>query len=87
MRKSHQEAPTPTDREAPRQDFTVLAVLTDMADTTWRVFVPCLGLLLLGRYLDVRFGTFPGLMLAGTALGALIAWRLIRRQLNTRIRT
>ncbi len=60
----------------------MLAVLSDMADTTWRVFVPTLSLLLVGRYLDVRLGTKPWLMLVGTALGAVLAWRLIVRQLS-----
>ena len=82
MRKSPSEKTTRKVKSAPRQDFTVLAVLTDMADTTWRVFVPTVSLLLIGRNFDVRWGTKPWLMLAGATLGALVAWRLIVRQLN-----
>ena len=82
MRKSPSDVSTPPDAKAPRQDFTVLAVLSDMADTTWRVFVPTISLLLIGRFLDVRWGTKPWLMLVGTGLGALIAWRLVARQLK-----
>lgn len=57
-------------------------ILLDMADTTWRMFVPTIGLLMLGRWLDTRYGFKPWLMLAGVALGALIAALLIRRQLT-----
>jgi len=64
-----------------RSKSVALPVLLDMADTTWRMFVPTIGLLLVGRHYDVKFGTKPWLMLAGVAVGALIAALLIRRQL------
>lgn len=60
----------------------IAALLRDMADTTWRMFVPIVGLLLIGRYLDTRWDTKPFLMLAGAAIGAVIAWRLIKLQLK-----
>ncbi len=57
------------------------SILLDMADTTWRMFVPTVGLLLAGRAVDTHFGTKPWFMLVGTALGAAIAALLIKRQL------
>lgn len=53
-----------------------------MADTTWRMFIPIVGLLLVGREVDTRLGTKPLLMLAGAAIGAAIAAVLIKRQLK-----
>ena len=58
------------------------SLILDMADTTWRMFVPTVGLLLLGRVADRHFGTNPWLMLAGVALGAAIATLLVKRQLT-----
>ena len=60
------------------------SILIDMADTTWRMFVPTIGLLLVGRSVDTHFGTKPWFMLVGTALGAAIAALLIKRQLVTK---
>jgi F0F1-type ATP synthase assembly protein I len=53
-----------------------------MADTTWRMFVPTIGLLLVGRWCDAQFHTKPWLMLAGAAVGGVIAALLVKRQLN-----
>lgn len=52
-----------------------------MADATWRMFVPIVGLLLVGRYADMRLGTKPWLMLAGAFLGSVVAYLLIKRLL------
>lgn len=59
----------------------VNVLLLDMADTTWRMFIPTIGLLLIGRRLDVRYDTKPWLMLAGALVGGLIAAWLVKRQL------
>ena len=56
-------------------------ILATIGDTTWRMFVPTIGLLLVGRHYDLRFGTKPWLMLVGVAVGALLAALLIRRQM------
>ena len=53
-----------------------------MMDTTWRMFVPTIGLLIVGNALDERFGSRPGLMLLGVILGGLIATYLVKRQLK-----
>jgi hypothetical protein len=65
-----------------RSGSALAPVLLDIADTTWRLFVPTVGLLLVGRHFDVRFHTKPWLMLAGVALGALLAGLLIWQQLR-----
>ncbi|PID99441.1 hypothetical protein CSA80_01620 [Candidatus Saccharibacteria bacterium] len=74
-------ATTPGSDKAHSKGATA-AVLLDMADTTWRMFVPTIGLLLLGRHYDVRFGTKPWFMLIGVAVGALLAALLIKRQVD-----
>ena len=58
-----------------------LYLITSMADTTWRMFIPTLGLLLGGNALDDKLHTHPWLMLAGAALGGWIAAVLIKRQI------
>jgi len=58
-----------------------LYLITSMADTTWRMFVPTVGLLLVGNALDERFDTKPWLLLAGVAIGGCISALLIKRQL------
>jgi F0F1-type ATP synthase assembly protein I len=53
-----------------------------MADTTWRMFVPTIGLLMVGRKLDTSLQTKPWCMLTGAALGGVIAWLLIKKQVT-----
>jgi hypothetical protein len=72
---------TPGSRTAPTKGVAA-SILLDMADTTWRLFIPTIGLLLVGRHFDVRFDTKPWLMLAGVAVGAVIAMFLIKNQLK-----
>lgn len=65
-----------------RSEGTTISLIIEMADTTWRMFVPTVGLLLIGRYFDVRYHMKPWLMLVGATFGALIAAQLIRKQLK-----
>lgn len=58
-------------------------VIATMADTTWRMFVPTIGLLLLGLQFDQANHTLPWGTLIGLAIGSIIAGLLIRQQLNT----
>ncbi len=44
------------------------------------MFVPTVGLLLVGHYLDIRYHTKPWLMLVGVGIGALVAALLVKRQ-------
>lgn len=59
-----------------------LYIIATMADTTWRMFVPTVGLMWLGYSLDGLWHTKPLLLLVGAALGAVIAALLVRRQLK-----
>ena len=73
-------ASTPGPNKA-RRSGVASSLILDMADTTWRMFVPTVGLLLIGRMADRHFGTKPWLMLTGVVLGAAIATLLVKRQL------
>lgn len=55
-------------------------IIATMADTTWRMFVPTIGLMWFGYYLDGQWHTKPLLLLIGAALGGVIAALLVRRQ-------
>lgn len=57
-------------------------VLGDIADTTWRMFVPTIGGALLGLAADLQLQTMPLFFLAGFVLGAILAGILVRRQLT-----
>lgn len=57
------------------------SVMATMADTTWRMFTPSVGLTLAGMWLDTQFGTKPWLMFGGIALGFTGAFVLVRRQI------
>lgn len=72
---------TPGSHKA-RSESATLSLIIDMADTTWRMFVPIVGLLLIGHYLDSRFGSKPWLMLTGAAIGAVIAAALVKQQIK-----
>lgn len=79
MRQSPKTDPAP---KSPKGEYTALSMILDMADTTWRMFIPIVGLLLIGRYADSQMGTKPFAMLMGALIGTAIAWKLIQRQLK-----
>ncbi len=58
----------------------VLQMIVTMADTTWRMFVPILSLLLVGIYFDKASRSFPWMTLLGFALGVAVSALLIRNQ-------
>lgn len=64
------------------RDNTSFYLIASMADTTWRMFLPTIGLLLVGDALDSQLSTKPWLMLLGALIGGLIAVWLIRKQLR-----
>lgn len=72
----------PGDSQAPTEKSPVILLLSDLGDTTWRMFVPTVGLAFAGFYLDGVWGTKPWLMLTGATLGAVLAGLLIRKQLR-----
>ena len=80
MRAPH-DTPSGTPGEPPKNS-TVLLLLGTIADTTWRMFVPVIGMLLLGVWIDTRFGTLPWGMVVLTIIGIAIAAELVRRQLT-----
>jgi hypothetical protein len=68
--------PTPPERS------TVILLLGTIGDTTWRMFIPTIGLTVLGLLADKQFGTTPWIMTLGIILGALLAAALVRRQIK-----
>lgn len=79
MADIHQDTPG---SDTARSRSVATAVLLDMADTTWRMFVPIVGLLLLGRFADKQLATKPWFMLGGVMIGSIIAMLLIKNQLQ-----
>lgn len=76
--------PTRDAPDTPPQRSTALLLLGDIGSTTWRMFVPTVGLALLGRVADDVTGTTaPWLLLLGASVGAVVAGVLIKRQLTT----
>ncbi len=71
------DAPSPPDRS------TVILLLGTIADTTWRMFVPTLGLAALGLWADESWTTGPLWSLIGVFTGIGIASLLVRQQFKT----
>ncbi|PLS81424.1 hypothetical protein CYG49_02055 [Candidatus Saccharibacteria bacterium] len=61
---------------------TVVLLLATLADTTWRLFAPTIGGLLLGLWADNKFGTRPWLLVGGTLGGILLSILLIYVQIK-----
>lgn len=70
------KTPTPPDRS------TVILLLGTMGDTTWRMFVPTIGLTVLGLLADKWLHTTPWIMTAGIIVGILGAYVLVKRQIK-----
>jgi hypothetical protein len=68
--------PTPPDAS------TVILLLTTIGDTTWRMFVPTIGLTILGLLADKWLHTTPWIMIVGIIAGAYIAYILVKRQIK-----
>lgn len=69
-------------KSAPPDTSTVVLLLGTIGDTTWRMFVPTIGLTVLGLIADKALHTTPWLMVGGIILGAFGAFLLVRRQLK-----
>lgn len=74
--KNSDDKPTPPDRS------TVILLIGIAGDTTWRMFVPIIGLAAGGIWGDRTFGTKPVLTIIGISLGVVIAALLVRQQLQ-----
>jgi hypothetical protein len=72
-----------SDKKAtPPETSPVVLLLGTIGDTTWRMFVPTIGLTILGLLADKQFHTTPWIMVVGIVLGALLAGILVRRQIK-----
>ena len=67
----------------PPDESTVILLLKDTGDTTWRMFVPSIGMTLLGVWLDTVFTTMPWLMIIGIIVGFAFAILLVKKQMDT----
>lgn len=56
-------------------------ILTDLADTAWRIAVPVLLFAGMGIFIDKKAGSAPWVTLAGVVVGFIFAGLLIKRQL------
>jgi len=70
------------DHRLPPSSSTVILMLATIGDTTWRLFVPSVGLTIAGLLLDKQFHSSPWLLIAGVVIGALLAVWLVRMQLK-----
>lgn len=62
----------------------VVSIVTTIGDTTWRMFLPTIGLLLVGRAIDDEYSVKPLGMVLGIVIGSIIAAILVMRQLNNK---
>ena len=67
----------------PPDESTVILLLKDTGDTTWRMFVPSIGMTLVGVWLDTVFTTKPWLMIIGIIVGFAFAILLVKKQMDT----
>lgn len=67
------------------KNVSPIFALATIADTTWRLFIPSIGLLLLGVYLDYSLETKPWLMITGLAIGVALSVMLVVLQLRRKI--
>lgn len=76
---------SPNDRDdqgVPPKPSTVILLALTIADTTWRLFIPSVGLTIVGLLLDKQWHTTPWAMVAGIILGTATAIWLVRAQMK-----
>jgi len=71
-----------SDHEPQVAKNAVLILLGDIADTTWRMFVPTIGLGATGYFVDKELHSQPIFTISGIVLGAIAAGLFIRQQLR-----
>ena len=72
------------DEEMHSSHSPAMFVAATIVDTTWRMFVPTIGLLLVGKSIDDNYATKPFGIAIGIVLGSIIAAILVYRQLNNK---
>jgi Putative F0F1-ATPase subunit Ca2+/Mg2+ transporter len=72
--------PRGDDQGTPPKSSTVILLLLTMGDTTWRMFVPTIGLMVLGLLADQWLHTKPWIMIVGLVVGIALAAMLIKSQ-------
>ena len=70
------------DQKLPPNSSTVILLLLTIGDTTWRIFIPSVGLTIAGLLLDKHFHATPWLMIAGIIVGATVAILLVLAQMK-----
>ena len=68
-------------KKTPPEPRSTVVFMT-IADTSWRMFVPSVGLTLLGVWLDKTYQTGPWLLFTGIILGLLLAILAVALQLK-----
>jgi F0F1-type ATP synthase assembly protein I len=63
----------------------VAFMLGTIGDTTWRMFVPTVGLMSAGYLVDKTLGTKPWFFISGVVLGSIVAGLLIRNQFRKQL--
>lgn len=66
----------------PPKHSTVILLLGDIADTTWRMFSPIILFTAVGIWADTGLNTGPWFSLLGVFAGSFIAALLIKKQLT-----
>jgi hypothetical protein len=70
------------DKQTPPDTSTVILLLSTIGDTTWRMFVPTIGLTILGLLADKWLHTTPWIMISGIIAGAYLAYILVKKQIK-----
>jgi hypothetical protein len=78
-KQPHAGSPTPKQVQVRRP---LLLILSDIADTAWRMFLPTIGATLAGLWIDKQLHTTPWIMIGMMLLGAFLAGLLVRQQLK-----
>ncbi len=66
-----------TDISVSKTDDSTTLLMKTMIGTTWRVFLPTIGLTLLGLWLDNVINMKPWLTFGGIAIGVIVAVVLV----------
>lgn len=76
------QSPSPKTKTTNKPRSAAILLLRTAGDTTWRMFVPTIGLTVLGVAADNYFGSKPWGTTVGIIVGSALATFLIRAQLK-----